>query len=88
MQSTLKNTVQIDVSQYTIAGIHFDPIKRQLISVSPGLVGEYSPWYLVSVDPTTGKVTELVIIADAGKFVPFYGGNITILIRDTSPFFR
>jgi len=74
--NVLVNTASVDVSRFTIAGIHFDPIQNQLLALSPGLVGTTSPWFLVVVDPKKGSVSQKAIVANAGAYVPFYGGDV------------
>merc|ERR1712000_734169 len=69
LASSSVSSVLVDNSMYTISSIHAWPEGdcKSLYSVSPGIV-EQDPssrvWNLVSVDPTTGSVSNPVAVSD------------------------
>jgi hypothetical protein len=74
-------SVLVDNSAYTITSIHVWPQKdcSKLYSLSPGLVqidASTRVWSLITIDPTTGEITNAIPVTEAGLYTLYYGGGV------------
>lgn len=80
--------VTIDTSKYTMGTVQYDAVHDRLVALSPGLYTTGSPpWFMVSINPSTGAVEPICQVAPSGIFRGDYTGGIFFLDSTSSTFF-